>query len=52
MLYTMLHSHLLPLRFRKAGRVWCAGAQETHRATCHHGVTPSKTMEFLKSPRF
>ena len=21
---------ILPLRFRKAGRVWCGGAQETH----------------------
>ena len=25
--------------FRKAGRVWCGGAQETHWATCHNGVT-------------
>ena len=42
----------LPLRFRKAGKVWCGGAQETHWATCHNGVTPSETKEFLKSFRF
>ena len=42
----------LPWGFRKAGMVWCGGARETHWATCHNGVTPSKTKEFLKSPRF
>ena len=30
----------------------CDGARETHWTTCHNGVTPSKTKEFLKSPRF
>ena len=40
----------VPLRFRKAGRVWCGDARETHGARCHNGVTPSKTKEFLKSP--
>ena len=39
---------MLPLRFRKAGRVWCGGAREPHWATCHNGVTPSKTKEVLK----
>ena len=34
------------------GRVWCGGARETHLATCHNGVTSSKTKEFLKSPCF
>ena len=24
----------IPLRFRKAGRMWCGGARETHWATC------------------
>ena len=43
---------LVPLRLRKAGMVWCGGTWETHLATCHHWVTPSKTKEFLKSPRF
>ena len=42
----------VPLRFRKAGRVWCGGARETHWATCHNGLTPSKTKEFFKSSRF
>ena len=42
----------LPLRFRKAGRVWCGGAWETHWATYQNGVTPSKTKKFLKSPCF
>ena len=41
-----------PLRIRKVGRVWCGGARETHGATCHNGVTPSKTKEFLKFPCF
>ena len=31
----------IPLRFRKAGRVWCGGARETHGPTCHNGLTPS-----------
>ena len=43
---------LVPLRFWKAGRVWGGGARETKWATCHNKVTPSKTKEFLKSPRF
>ena len=38
---------LIPLRFRKAGRMWWGGAQKTHCAMCHNGVTPSKTKEFL-----
>ena len=42
---------IIPLRFRKAGRVWCGGARDTHSATCHDGVTPSKTKKFLKFPR-
>ena len=32
--------------------MWCGGARETHWATCHDKVTPSKTKEFLKSPCF
>ena len=42
----------IPLRFTKAGRVWCSGARETHLATRLNGLTPSETKEFLKSPRF
>ena len=42
----------IPLRLRKAGRVWCGGAQETNWATCHNRVTPRKTKESLKSSRF
>ena len=44
--------NFVPLRFRKAGRVLCGGARETHWATCHNEVTPSKSKEFLKSPFF
>ena len=43
---------LLPLRFRKTGRVLCGGAREIHWATCHNRLTLSKTEEFLKSPCF
>ena len=42
----------VPLRFRKAERVWCGGARGTHWATCHNRMTPSKTKEFLESPAF
>ena len=45
----LLKAFKQPLRFRKAGRVWCGGALETHWATCHNEVTASKTKEFLKS---
>ena len=47
-----LKIHSVPLRFRKVGRVRCGGARETHLATCHNGVTPIKTKEFLKSSFF
>ena len=47
-----INRQFLPLRYRKAGRVLYCGARETHLATCHNGVTHSKTKEFLKSPRF
>ena len=43
---------VVPLRFRKAGRLWRGGARETHLEKCHNGVTPCKTKEFLKSSRF
>ena len=43
---------IVSVRFRKAGRVWCGDARETHWATCHNGVSPSKTKEFLESPCF
>ena len=43
---------LLPLRFKKAGRLWCGGVQGTQGATCHNRVTPSETKEFFKSPCF
>ena len=42
----------LPLRLRKVAKVWSGGARETHWATCHNGMTPSKTKESLKSPGF
>ena len=43
----------IPLNIKKKkGRVWWGGARETHWATCHKGVTPSKTKEFLESPCF
>ena len=42
----------IPVRFKKAGRVWCGGARKTHCATCHTEVTRSKTKDFLESPRF
>ena len=38
----------LPLRFRKAGRVWCDGAREK----CHNGLTVSKSKKCLKFPCF
>ena len=43
---------LIPLRFRKVGRVWCDGAREAHWATYDNWMTPSKTEEVLKSPAF
>ena len=43
---------LLPLRFRKVGRLWCGGARETYWATCHEGMTHSETKGFLKSSFF
>ena len=42
----------IPLRFRKAGRMWCGGARETHWATCHNKVTVTKTKQSLKAPAF
>ena len=47
-----LRENFLPLRFRKAGKVWCGGARETHYDTCHNRVTPSKTKKLLKTPCF
>ena len=44
--------NILPLKFIKAGSVWCGGARDTHWATYHKGVTSKKTKEFLKSPCF
>ena len=43
---------ILPIIVRKAGRVWCLGARETHWAMCHNEVTVSKTKQCLKSPCF
>ena len=43
---------LLPLRFWKTRKFWCGGARETHWATCHNRVTPSRSKEFLKCPCF
>ena len=34
MIYRWKVNFYLPLRFRKAGRLWCGGAPETHWATC------------------
>ena len=42
----------IPLRIRKAGRVLCGGARETHRAACHNEVTVSKTEQSLRSRCF
>ena len=42
----------LPLRFRKAGRLWCGGARGTHWATCHNWVIVTKTKQSLWSPCF
>ena len=28
--FYIYNPEIIPLRFRKAGRVWCGGAQETH----------------------
>ena len=50
--YTGVGQIWLSWGFRKAGRVWCGGARKTQWATCHNRVTPTKTKEFLKSPRF
>ena len=49
---TLYYSDIIPLRFRKAGRVWFGGARKTHWATRHYRETPSKTKEFLKSSCF
>ena len=32
--------NVLPLRFRKAGRVWYGGAGGAHWAAFHNGVAP------------
>ena len=48
----MTETLYIPLRYRKAGKVWCGGARETHRATYYNLVTPSKTKEFIKSSCF
>ena len=50
--FSKLSSIKLPLWFRKAGRLWCGGARETHLAASHNSLTPSKTKKFLKSPCF
>ena len=42
----------IALRFRRAGRVWCGGARGTHWATCHNGVTVSKTKQSNRSSYF
>ena len=47
-----IYQALLPLRFRKAGKVWCGGARETYWATCHNEVTVSKMKQSLRSPYF
>ena len=43
-------NYLLPLRYRKAGKLWFSGAQETYWDTCHNGVTLWKTKEFPNLP--
>ena len=43
---------MLPLRFRKGGRMSCGGARAAHGATCYNEGTPSKPKKFLKSPHF
>ena len=43
---------LIQLRSKKARSVWCGGERETHWATCHNEVTPSKTKEIVKCPCF
>ena len=52
LIFEIQNQNLVSLRFRKAGRVWCGGAQEANRTTWHNRVTPIKTEEFLNSPRF
>ena len=42
----------LPLRLRKAGRLWCGGARESDSVTCHNGASVSKTKQSLRSPCF
>ena len=49
---TLITQNKLPLRLRKAGRVWCVGAREIDLATRHNTVTPRKTKELLESPCF
>ena len=52
LIYILYLKFDIPFRLRKAGRVWCGGARETHWLTCHKGVTPSKTKEFSNLPAF
>ena len=49
---TQWYTFNVTTRFRKAEMVWCGGARETHCAACHNGVSPCKTNEIFKSPRF
>ena len=42
----------LPLRFRKAGKVWSGGAWETHWATCQMEWLLAKPRSFSNLPAF
>ena len=45
-------SNYSTVKIYKSRKGWSGGARETHWATCHNEVTPSKTQEFLDSSCF
>ena len=50
--YKFCRINIIPLRFRKAGSVWCRGARDTHWVTFHNWVTVTKTKQSLRSSCF
>ena len=48
----LYYPNRIPLWFRKAERVWCGGARETHWATRHNWVTLAKPRSSSNVPAF
>ena len=50
--YKFCQINFIPLRLRKAGRVWCGGARDTHWVTFQNWLTVTKTKQSLRSSCF